>query len=282
MPERRGKLAGEVSMKKYQLMAPGPTPVPSQVLLAMAEPIIHHRTPEYEALFSGVREGLKALCRTREDVIILACSGTGAMEAAVANTLSAGDAVVVAQAGKFGDRPRLRPGPDRADRALRAYRGPRASGGSARRAPRGPRGADPAQRDLDGRAARRARLRGRDAPDRRPPDRRRRLESRHRAPRDGRVGRRPRRGRLAEGAHAPPRTGLLRAFGASLGADGNVDPAEVLLRPRRRAKVRPAQRGPLHARREPGRRPARGAPDAGRGRAGAGLPAPRPDRKSVV
>src|SRR5262245_16724317 len=104
MPDRRGKLGGEVSMKKYQLMAPGPTPVPSQVLLAMAEPIIHHRTPEYEALFSGVREGLKALCRTREDVIILACSGTGAMEAAVANTLSAGDAVVVVQAGKFGER----------------------------------------------------------------------------------------------------------------------------------------------------------------------------------
>src|SRR5262245_57179277 len=104
MPDRRGKLAGEVSMKKYQLMAPGPTPVPSPVLLAMAEPIIHHRTQEYEALFSEVREGLKALCRTREDVIILACSGTGAMEAALANTLSAGDAVVVVQAGKLGER----------------------------------------------------------------------------------------------------------------------------------------------------------------------------------
>ena len=91
-------------MKKYQLMAPGPTPVPSQVLLAMAEPIIHHRTPEYEALFAEVREGLKTLARTREDVIVLACSGTGAMEAAVANTLSAGDTVMVVQAGKFGER----------------------------------------------------------------------------------------------------------------------------------------------------------------------------------
>jgi aspartate aminotransferase-like enzyme len=94
----------EVRMKKYQLMAPGPTPVPSQVLLAMAQPVIHHRTPEYEALFAEVRAGLKALVQTEQDVITLACSGTGAMEAAVANTLSAGDAVLVVQAGKFGER----------------------------------------------------------------------------------------------------------------------------------------------------------------------------------
>src|SRR2546425_321783 len=48
-------------MKKYQLMAPGPTPVPSEVLLAMAQPMIHHRTPQYEALFVEVRAGLKKL-----------------------------------------------------------------------------------------------------------------------------------------------------------------------------------------------------------------------------
>ncbi|PYN88850.1 MAG: aminotransferase, partial [Candidatus Rokuibacteriota bacterium] len=70
-------------MKKYQLMAPGPTPVPSQVLLAMAQPMIHHRTPEYEALFIEVRAGLKALFQTAQDVVPLTCSGTGAMEAAV-------------------------------------------------------------------------------------------------------------------------------------------------------------------------------------------------------
>ena len=91
-------------MKKYQLMAPGPTPVPSQVLLAMAQPIIHHRTAEYEALFSEVRDGLKRLFQTEEDVITLACSGTGAMEAAVVNTLSLGDMVAVVRAGKFGER----------------------------------------------------------------------------------------------------------------------------------------------------------------------------------
>jgi aspartate aminotransferase-like enzyme len=91
-------------MKKYQLMAPGPTPVPSEVLLAMAQPMIHHRTPEYEALFVEVRAGLKRLFQTGQDVLPLACSGTGAMEAALVNTLSAGDTVAVVCAGKFGER----------------------------------------------------------------------------------------------------------------------------------------------------------------------------------
>ena len=91
-------------MKKYQLMAPGPTPVPSSVLLAMAQPMIHHRTPEYEALFGEVREGLKRLFQTSQEIVPLTCSGTGAMEAAVVNTLSAGDTVAVVRAGKFGER----------------------------------------------------------------------------------------------------------------------------------------------------------------------------------
>ena len=91
-------------MKKYQLMAPGPTPVPSQVLLAMAQPMIHHRTPGYEMLFREVREGLKRLVQTRQDVLVPACTGTGAMEAAAANTLSAGDRVIVVNAGAFAQR----------------------------------------------------------------------------------------------------------------------------------------------------------------------------------
>ena len=91
-------------MKKYQLMAPGPTPVPSQVLLAMARPMIHHRTPGYEALFVEVRAELKKLFQTTQDVVPFTCSGTGAMEAAVVNTLSAGDKVAVVRAGKFGER----------------------------------------------------------------------------------------------------------------------------------------------------------------------------------
>ncbi|HKW94261.1 MAG TPA: alanine--glyoxylate aminotransferase family protein [Methylomirabilota bacterium] len=91
-------------MKKYQLMAPGPTPVPANVLLAMAQPILHHRTPEYEAIFIEVRAGLKRLFQTSQDVVPFTSSGTGAMEATVANTLSAGDTVLVLRAGKFGER----------------------------------------------------------------------------------------------------------------------------------------------------------------------------------
>ena len=68
MPARRSR-----AMTKYQLMAPGPTPVPSQVLLAMAQPMIHHRTPEYDALFREVRAGLKRLFQTSHDVITLTC-----------------------------------------------------------------------------------------------------------------------------------------------------------------------------------------------------------------
>jgi aspartate aminotransferase-like enzyme len=91
-------------MKKYQLMAPGPTPVPSEVLLAMARPMIHHRTPEYEALFAEVRAQLAWLFQTSQDVVLLTCSGTGAMEAVVVSTLSPGDAVAIIRAGKFADR----------------------------------------------------------------------------------------------------------------------------------------------------------------------------------
>ncbi|HYB41779.1 MAG TPA: alanine--glyoxylate aminotransferase family protein [Candidatus Methylomirabilis sp.] len=91
-------------MKKYYLMAPGPTPVPQNVLLAMAQPILHHRTPEYEALFIEVRAGLKRLFQTARDVIPFTSSGTGAMEAAVVNTLSAGDTVLLLKAGKFAER----------------------------------------------------------------------------------------------------------------------------------------------------------------------------------
>ncbi|MFQ5896919.1 MAG: pyridoxal-phosphate-dependent aminotransferase family protein [Candidatus Methylomirabilia bacterium] len=91
-------------MKKYYLMAPGPTPVPQEVLLAMAQPIIHHRTPAYEALFSEVRAGLKRLVQTREEPVLFAASGTGAMEAAVVNMLCRGDRAIVVRAGKFGER----------------------------------------------------------------------------------------------------------------------------------------------------------------------------------
>lgn len=90
-------------MKKY-LFTPGPVPVPSEVLIEMAKPIIHHRTAEFEEIFAEVREGLKYIYDTKQEVFILAASGTGAMEASVANTLSRGDKVLVVNSGKFGER----------------------------------------------------------------------------------------------------------------------------------------------------------------------------------
>lgn len=90
-------------MKTY-LFTPGPVPVPDEVLAEMSKPIIHHRTDEFEQIFSGVREGLRYIFGTQQEVFILASSGTGSMEAAVANTLSAGDKVLVVNGGKFGER----------------------------------------------------------------------------------------------------------------------------------------------------------------------------------
>ncbi len=89
---------------KHYLLAPGPTPIPPQILQAMAQPIIHHRTPEYEALFADVRRDLRLLFQCQNEVLMFAASGTGAMEGAVVNTLSPGDLVVVVRGGKFGER----------------------------------------------------------------------------------------------------------------------------------------------------------------------------------
>jgi len=73
-------------------------------LEAMSRPIIHHRTPQFQAVLKEATEGLKYVFQTQNDVFILASSGTGAMEAAVINLLSAGEAALVVQAGKFGER----------------------------------------------------------------------------------------------------------------------------------------------------------------------------------
>ncbi len=90
-------------MKNY-VLTPGPVPVPEFVMLEMAKPIIHHRTEEFEAIFSKATEGLKEVFMTKEEVLILASSGTGAMDAAVSNTLSKGDKALVVNGGKFGER----------------------------------------------------------------------------------------------------------------------------------------------------------------------------------
>jgi len=86
-------------VKKKNLLSPGPTPVPSQVLLSMAKPLIHHRTPEFKAIFKEINENLKYVFQTKNDVFTFTTSGTGAMEAAVANLLSAGDTAVCVRGG---------------------------------------------------------------------------------------------------------------------------------------------------------------------------------------
>lgn len=91
-------------MRKNYLLTPGPTPLPPQVLEAQARPIIHHRTPQFQAVLKEVGEGLKYVFQTSGDVFILTSSGTGAMEAAVVNLLSASDTALTVQGGKFGER----------------------------------------------------------------------------------------------------------------------------------------------------------------------------------
>ncbi len=91
-------------IKKYYLLSPGPTPIPPEVLAVASEPIIHHRTPEFSEIFMQVSEGLKLVFGTAQDVFILTSSGTGAMEAAIVNTLSPGDKVITINGGKFGER----------------------------------------------------------------------------------------------------------------------------------------------------------------------------------
>lgn len=89
---------------RTRLFTPGPTPVPESVMLRMAQPIIHHRTPEFQAAQEELNESLRVLFQTKGEVITLTSSGTGAMEAAIVNTMSPGDAVITVNAGKFGER----------------------------------------------------------------------------------------------------------------------------------------------------------------------------------
>ena len=74
-------------MRKPRLMTPGPAPVPEEVLLELARPVIHHRSAEAKQVITEVVAGLKEVFQTQNDVLILTASGTGAMEAAVVNTV---------------------------------------------------------------------------------------------------------------------------------------------------------------------------------------------------
>src|ERR1700734_2025344 len=91
-------------IRKTRLFTPGPTPLLPAAQFAMAAADIHHRTPEFRALYERVLAQLKTFVGTKNDVLLLASSGTGAMEASVSNLTSPGDRVLVLTAGKFGER----------------------------------------------------------------------------------------------------------------------------------------------------------------------------------
>ena len=91
-------------MKRNLLLTPGPTQIPPDICAALGRPIIHHRTPQFQENIKEAVAGLQYILQTKNDVYILASSGTGAMEAAVANLLSPGDKTITVEGGKFGER----------------------------------------------------------------------------------------------------------------------------------------------------------------------------------
>ena len=91
-------------VEKRYLFTPGPTPVPPPVLAAMAEPVVHHRTPEFRPVYERCLARLRQVCRTESDVLLFGSSGTGAFESAVVNLVSPGERHLVVSAGSFGER----------------------------------------------------------------------------------------------------------------------------------------------------------------------------------
>ena len=90
--------------EKRYLMTPGPTPAPPEVLAAIAQPVIHHRGPDYREVYARVLARLREVFRTEQEVLLFGGSGSGAMESAVANLVSPGDPVLVVSGGYFGER----------------------------------------------------------------------------------------------------------------------------------------------------------------------------------
>ncbi len=93
-----------MSPMKKRLFTPGPTPVPEPVMLDMAQPMIHHRNPEFQEILTRVHENLRYLFQTKQPVIVFTASGTGAMESSFASLFSPGDTIIAANGGKFGER----------------------------------------------------------------------------------------------------------------------------------------------------------------------------------
>lgn len=94
----------QCDMPKYRLMTPGPTEVPEAARAQSARQIVHHRTDQFRAVVDEVLVGLKEVFQTNHDTLILASSGTGAMEAAMTNLAPRGSKVIVLESGKFAER----------------------------------------------------------------------------------------------------------------------------------------------------------------------------------
>jgi len=92
------------SLPKHRLMTPGPTMIPERVILAMNRVIKHHKSEYFSKIFEEVRDGLKQIYKTDNDVLIFTSSGTGMLEAAVQNFFSPGERVLVVNTGHFGER----------------------------------------------------------------------------------------------------------------------------------------------------------------------------------
>src|SRR5919108_1284819 len=90
--------------EKRYLLTPGPTPVPPEVLAAISQPIVHHRSPDFRPVYARTLGRLKEVFRTESDVLLFGSAGTGVMESAVANLCSPGERVLVVSAGHFGER----------------------------------------------------------------------------------------------------------------------------------------------------------------------------------
>lgn len=91
-------------MNSKRLLTPGPVPIPKAVRDVLGQPIVHHRTPEFELTLKFCLEALKKMFATSGHVFIHACTGSGGMEAAIVNTLSPGDEIICVVSGKFGER----------------------------------------------------------------------------------------------------------------------------------------------------------------------------------
>jgi aspartate aminotransferase-like enzyme len=90
--------------EKRHLLTPGPTPVPPEVLAAISQPVVHHRSPDFRPIYERLLGRLREVFRTKSEVLLFGSAGTGAMESTVANLCSRGNRVLVVTAGAFGER----------------------------------------------------------------------------------------------------------------------------------------------------------------------------------